>query len=276
MAGSKKQHNTKLTGERFYPDLEGGGVAEIEHTERYRLATRFVKESRLCLDAACGTGYGTAIIAEFAKKVVGVDIADDAITYARNHFLKPNVVFERMDLNEMRFPDDYFDCIVSFETLEHINDHENLLNQFRRILNPGGMLIISTPDINVSHRLPSRSPFHVHELRQEEFTSLLDKYFVIDKLFGQKIIESLDWLQRLTAKLVPFLQKLDFLKLRKILPGKIIKDYAVYAINPIEDYKIHELNLHYKNDKFVNLIAICHKKQEWHYALVIKKQINNR
>jgi len=260
MAGSKKQHNTKLTGERFYPDLEGGGVAEIEHTERYRLATRFVKESRLCLDAACGTGYGTAIIAEFAKKVVGVDIADDAITYARNHFLKPNVVFERMDLNEMRFPDDYFDCIVSFETLEHINDHENLLNQFRRILKPGGMLAISTPDINVSHRLPSRSSFHVHELGQEEFMSLLDKYFVIDKLFGQKIIQPLDWLQRLTAKLVPFLQKFDVLKLRKILPGQIIKNYTSYATNPIKDYKIHELNLHYKNDKFVNLIAICHKE----------------
>src|SRR3546814_2694630 len=74
------------------------------------------------LDAACGEGFGSALLARAgAHSVLGVDIADSAITHARSRYgAQPVLSFARADVCALdAFPDNSFDLIVSFETLEH-------------------------------------------------------------------------------------------------------------------------------------------------------------
>ncbi|MCG7754945.1 class I SAM-dependent methyltransferase, partial [Flavihumibacter cheonanensis] len=86
------------------------------------------------------------------------------------------------------FADDAFDAVVSFETLEHLEDHDGLLREFRRVLKPGGFLLISSPDKAVySERLQNRNPFHLRELHRDELEALLGRHFPACRLWGQKL-----------------------------------------------------------------------------------------
>ena len=80
-----------FTGERLVPgkvDLE----LEVEHINRYIFASDLVKNKKV-LDAACGTGYGTALLAQSAERVFGIDISKEAISYAESNYSAKNVNF---------------------------------------------------------------------------------------------------------------------------------------------------------------------------------------
>ena len=175
----------EFTGERFTPEC----VREIryEHFHRYAFAFDLV-EGKKVLDAACGEGYGSALLAATAASVTGVDLSQDAVEHARRRYQAPNLEFRQSDCLALPFDDSEFECIVSFETLEHLEDHEGLLTEFRRVLAPGGFLLISTPDKAVyTDRLKNRNEFHVRELYRAEFESLLAAHFPVYRLWGQKL-----------------------------------------------------------------------------------------
>ena len=134
----------QFDGERFLPECE----REIcyEHWHRYAFAAEFVKNARV-LDAACGEGYGSYLLADTAEKVVGVDVSDAAITHATSRYAQAdNLEFAVQDVTRLDFADNSFDVVVSFETLEHLAAQDVMLAEFRRVLKPEGLLIISTPD----------------------------------------------------------------------------------------------------------------------------------
>jgi SAM-dependent methyltransferase len=175
----------EFTGERFTPEC----VREIryEHLHRYAFAVELVR-GRAVLDAACGEGYGSALLAAAAERVTGVDRSPEAVAHARDRYRLPNLSFEAADCLQLPFGDDAFDGVVSFETLEHLDDHDGLLREFRRVLKPGGFLLISSPDKAVySERLQNRNPFHVRELYRDELEALLGRHFPACRLWGQKL-----------------------------------------------------------------------------------------
>ena len=113
----------EFTGERFTPECE----REIwyEHYHRYALAARWCASART-LDAACGEGYGSAMLAQMAASVEGVDISPQAIEHARKrygHLGTPG--FQVADCTSLPFEDNEFDRVVSFETLEHLAAHDD-------------------------------------------------------------------------------------------------------------------------------------------------------
>jgi SAM-dependent methyltransferase len=176
----------EFTGERFTPEC----VREIwyEHVHRYVFAREFVAGLRV-LDAACGEGYGSAMLAERAASVVGVDLSEDAVAHARGRYTADNLAFQAADGTALPFDDDAFDCVVSFETLEHLHDQKGLLAEFRRVLKPGGFLLISTPDKAVyTDRQKNDNAFHVAELYRGEFEDLLAGYFPAVRLWGHKLM----------------------------------------------------------------------------------------
>ena len=176
----------EFTGERFTPEC----VREIryEHVHRYVFAREMVGGLNV-LDAACGEGYGSALLAETAAAVTGVDLSAEAIAHAEARYRAPNLQFRQADCLSLPFADDSFDCIVSFETLEHLEDHEKLLAGFRRVLRPGGFLLISTPDKAVyTDKMGNRNEFHVAELYRDEFKALLGRHFPASHLWGQKLL----------------------------------------------------------------------------------------
>jgi SAM-dependent methyltransferase len=176
----------EFTGERFTPEC----VREIwyEHFHRYVFAQGLVG-GRKVLDAACGEGYGAALLAASASSVTGVDLSAEAIEHASGRYRADNLFFEVADCLDLPFAEGEFDCIVSFETLEHLRDQQALLAQFRRVLKPGGFLLISSPDKAVyTDRQQNRNEFHVRELYRDEFESLLRAHFPACRLWGQKLL----------------------------------------------------------------------------------------
>ena len=176
----------EFTGERFTPEC----VREIryEHFHRYAFAREFIR-GKTVLDAACGEGYGSAILARAAASVTGVDLSAEAVQHAKTHYPSENLEFRAADCTSLPFDDDSFDCIVSFETLEHLEKQEELLAEFRRLLRADGFLLISSPDKAVyTDALGNRNEFHVRELYRREFETLLGRYFPSCRLFGQKLL----------------------------------------------------------------------------------------
>jgi 2-polyprenyl-3-methyl-5-hydroxy-6-metoxy-1,4-benzoquinol methylase len=131
---------------------KGATIAEIEpkHVERYSMALPFC-EGMAVLDAACGCGYGSSILAKSARSVVGVDRSDEAIEYAKEHWIRGPCTFLRHDLDvswEIGFRPE---VIVSFETIEHLNMHpKDTLRAVSKILDENGLLIFSHPIMETS------------------------------------------------------------------------------------------------------------------------------
>lgn len=178
--------NLEFTGERFTPEC----VREIwyEHLHRYVFALGLV-EGRQVLDAACGEGYGSALLATRAEKVTGVDLSAEAVQHAQTRYTAENLEFQVSDCLDLPFGDGVFDCIVSFETLEHLEEQEALLAEFRRVLSPEGFLLLSSPDkAEYTDRQGNRNEYHVSELYRDELESLLARHFPAYRLWGQKLM----------------------------------------------------------------------------------------
>lgn len=250
-----------LTTERIYdPDLNSEEKGIREHLGRYDLALGFLKETDVVLDAACGSGYGSDILAGKARKVLGLDFSDHAIQHARKNYPKKNIVFEKADLGKgTGLPDDSVDVIVSFETLEHILGQDEMLAEFKRILKPDGKLIISTPDKDIlSGGLESDNPFHLKELDKEEFLSLLGKYFILEELYGQGILTQLPFWKNFLKKFrkITFLRKMKQRLMRFLnLERTIHKHFAAEAFTEITKIPVSGKNSYYV------LIALCLNKK---------------
>ncbi|HNR91673.1 MAG TPA: class I SAM-dependent methyltransferase [Dokdonella sp.] len=190
-----------FTGERFTPEC----VREIwyEHWHRYAFALPLVSGRRV-LDAACGEGYGSALLARHAASVVGVDISPQAIEHARLRYGgASNLRFDTGDAAALEFQDASFDIVVSFETLEHLEAQQALVAGFARVLADDGLLLISSPDKrSYSDHAGFRNEFHVRELYREELLELLSPHFPHVRLYAQKLLfQSILW--RLDGEMAP-------------------------------------------------------------------------
>ncbi|MGY6588966.1 MAG: class I SAM-dependent methyltransferase [Wenzhouxiangella sp.] len=176
----------EFTGERFTPEC----VREIayEHWHRYAWASGLV-EGKTVVDAACGEGYGSALLKRTAAQVVGVDIDPDAVAHARQRYARDGLRFECANCTALPLADDSADCIVSFETLEHLAEQDELLAEFRRVLRPDGFLLLSSPDKKTySDETGYDNPFHVRELYRDELEALIQRHFPAFRLYGQKLM----------------------------------------------------------------------------------------
>jgi GT2 family glycosyltransferase/SAM-dependent methyltransferase len=174
-----------FTGERYVPAVEGR--IKYEHLHRYALCLELVA-GKSVLDIASGEGYGAALLASVAKSVTGVDIDAGSVEHARHVYYKPNLTFLLGSCERVPLPDASFDVVTSFETIEHHDKHEEMLDEIKRVLKPGGMLIISSPNrLTYSDEPGYKNPFHVKELYYDEFCELLRCRFKSIRMFGQRL-----------------------------------------------------------------------------------------
>lgn len=156
-----------------------------EHTARYSCVSSLISGKRV-LDIACGTGYGIAFLKRAAKFVVGVDVDFEAAREAKCECDERAGVVLGNGLS-LPFSDSSFDIVISFETLEHLHDRSGFLRELRRVLMPGGTLVLSTPNANYTRPvdgIPS-NPFHIFEYSPSELQEELDQLFTIEFFFGQ-------------------------------------------------------------------------------------------
>ena len=170
--------------------VESAGRWWGEHVHRYNEALLYINPDDTVLDIACGTGFGTDIIAGKTRgKVIGGDIAAEAIDECCGRWSRSNLEFQVLDGTQLNFPDQFFNKIVSFETIEHTGQYREMVAEFARVLKPGGQLILSTPNRDISS--PDgiiRNPFHVQEFTYEELNQILNASFSHVQLTGQRNI----------------------------------------------------------------------------------------
>ncbi len=162
----------KWTGERVVPErmLENDPTL-LEHLTRYRFACSYCKDVTV-LDAGCGSGYGTKMLRDVAKKVSGIDISKQAVEYAQNKY--PDIYFDVCNL-ECSFPSARYDVIISFEVIEHLENPNYLLDKVSKSCN---RFIFSIP-------LNNPSQFHKQIYSLDEIQTLINQYFNNIRWFEQ-------------------------------------------------------------------------------------------
>lgn len=160
-----------------------------EHIHRYQEAVKRIPKDSKILDIACGTGFGSNYLCDKNNIVVGGDLSFEAINYCKKKYNKNNLSFEIIDATSIPFQSNTFDAIVSFETIEHTVHFKKMLEEFKRIVKPTGVIIISTPnfEINSPNGLIT-NPYHTQEWNYEELVSLLDDADFKTEIYGQAYI----------------------------------------------------------------------------------------
>jgi 2-polyprenyl-3-methyl-5-hydroxy-6-metoxy-1,4-benzoquinol methylase len=159
--------------ERFVPGTADGELIEVEHFARYRWAGQLAV-GRTVLDAGCGVGYGSAMLARAgATKVVGLDLSAKAVA-AASAAATANASFVAGDVHALPFEAGRFELVVCFEVIEHVEAQDDVIAELARVLAPGGVLAISSPNRDV---YPAGNPHHLHEYVPEELRAALAAHF---------------------------------------------------------------------------------------------------
>jgi len=168
-------------------DVEGVlGVAE--HLHRYALAAVMV-DGKSVLDIASGEGYGSHLLSQKADSVIGVDISEEAVEHANRKYAgKANLSYRIGSASAIPLDDNAVDIVTSFETLEHTTEHDAFLKEIKRVLKPGGVLIMSTPDTVLYKLREPENPYHVKELSTPEFEQLINAHFEFADFFSQRCL----------------------------------------------------------------------------------------
>lgn len=198
----------------------------FERQKLYAFAASFLasRGAKNVLDMACGDGEGSSLLSKKIPSVTGVDISEELICRAQKKFSSSALVFKASDARKTDFPETYFDGIVSSHTLEHFGVEDQLLflHELRRIIKPGGFIIISTPDKIVwsLQGIAGIQEDHIRELTRREAEALFREVgLTVQRVFGQEFLKHGALLFRRFLNLV---KKLDILKIRRLLSDRVM------------------------------------------------------
>jgi SAM-dependent methyltransferase len=184
VTGSLGDDALPLTGERTIPGLAEENYWFRRHEVVYeRLADRCA--GREVLEAGCGEGYGADLIADVARRVIGLDYDEATVAHVRARY--PRVEMLHGNLATLPLGEESVDVVVNFQVIEHLWDQGQFVGECFRVLRPGGALLMSTPNrITFS---PGRdtpiNPFHTRELNGAELTELLTSQgFSVEEMLG--------------------------------------------------------------------------------------------
>jgi len=167
-----------FSGERFY-NVDIDKQMEVNdhayhtrdsHLARYELAKGLLGLNDTVLDIACGSGYGTEMLSWKAKRVYGIDVAEQAIEYAKEYHQQKNIEYQVAEMEDFEIGEKV-DTITCFETIEHVESPIRCLENTLRFLKPNGLFILSTPVKDDGNK------FHISLLNEEDLAKLVNKYF---------------------------------------------------------------------------------------------------
>lgn len=263
------------TGERMIVEEYHASAEDhliyLMHMASYAFAERHARGKRV-LDFGCGSGYGSALVAKTAGSVHAVDVAQEAIDYARTKFSRSNLEFSRVPPDaRLPFDDKSFDLVLSFQVFEHVRDIGRYLAEIERVLAPGGRLILITPDRR-TRLLPLQRPWnrwHLKEYSQRELHRILEKVFPEVEVMGMSARPDVIGIE------IRRCRKLKWLSLPFTLP--VIPDaWRVAALNAIHRHRqrgsavgqpgnyhftVEDIRIARDASPSVNIVALCTKPQ---------------
>jgi ubiquinone/menaquinone biosynthesis C-methylase UbiE len=152
------------------------------HAARYGLVAPEARGLNV-LDAACGVGYGSVLIAKHAASVTALDVSTAALAIGTATYVHPSVHFAAGRVEALPFPNEQFDIIASFETIEHIADPAAAISEFARVLKPGGRVFLSVP--NGDRDRYNNNPHHLSFFSLPELKALVSQRFHVTTVRGQ-------------------------------------------------------------------------------------------
>lgn len=170
-----------LTGERTAPGIPEENYWFQRHVVAYEWAAARTAGLRV-LDAGCGEGYGTQILAATAAEVVGVDLEAGVVERAAARY--PSASFQPADLTSLPYPDASFDAVVSLQVIEHMRSPLDYCAEVARVLRPGGEFICATPNRMTFSPEGIRNPFHTVEFAAAELRGMLSRHFEVVQMLG--------------------------------------------------------------------------------------------
>jgi 2-polyprenyl-3-methyl-5-hydroxy-6-metoxy-1,4-benzoquinol methylase len=206
-----------FTGERLVAEDADFGVDLARHLAAYRHA-RGRASGRTVLDAGCGEGYGAAILAEVALRVLGVD-RTDAIALASARHAGPRIEFRAHDLTRLDQLPERFGLVLSFQVIEHLEDPVAFLRGLAGRMAAGGTLLVTTPNRLMS---VSENPYHLREWTAPELLALASPVLPSARVLGIHGSERVRAWERARKVQVDRLLRLDVLGLRRLLPRRIV------------------------------------------------------
>lgn len=214
------------TGERIVPENLPSAedyVLYLRHLFAYRVAGQRLPPDARVLDVGVGEGYGSRLLAEHRRQVVGLDMDPVAVFHAAQRPSPGRCSFALGGGCELPFPAGTFDAIVSFQVVEHVDDDRRFVSELARVLRPGGVALLTTP--NRTLRLaPGRRPwnrFHRREYAHEDLQALLDRAFSAVKVLGVDASPGVRQLELARLRRIRRLAALDPLELRRRLPAPV-------------------------------------------------------
>jgi len=170
-----------LTGERTAPGIPEENYWFQRHVIAYIDAAERVRGMRV-LDAGCGEGYGTDLLAATAREATGADLDPDVIDHAAARY--PRARFDAANLVALPYADASFEAVVSLQVIEHLHTPQEFLAECARVLAPGGLLIVSTPNRLTFSPHGIRNPFHTFEFAAPELQSSVARHFQTVEMLG--------------------------------------------------------------------------------------------
>lgn len=191
-----------------------------QHLARYRFASKIYKKGMSVLDIACGRGYGSVFFP--AAKYTGVDIDKEAVEFARKN--NPTLEFINADARNFQTKETY-DLIVSFETIEHFREYEKFLYNSGKMISSKGVLILSTPNRDITNRgldfsAKPKDPFHTQEWNIKELKELVKKHGWQAKVYG------LSYILKERLRKIPGAGRLVKALTQRVLPYSIFGSFA--------------------------------------------------
>lgn len=176
------QNDLDDTGERLIPAKNNDSVVYGEHISRYLSVIDIIRD-KVVLDIACGSGYGSQLLSQYAKSVTGIDNSKEAVSYAKNNYPSNNLTYLKDDAEKLsNIESATMDVVVSMETIEHLRNPEQFVKQVKRVMKPEGIFIVSTPNDN---EYREGNEFHLHEFTLVELKLLMKKYFKKSEYYYQ-------------------------------------------------------------------------------------------
>ena len=250
-----------LTGERLQPGSQLFGVDLARHRAAYVYANRNARGARL-LDLGCGTGYGTAELADSLSgkiAIFGLDRVPPADSSRRE-----NANFLRADLAGIPLADASFSTIVSFQVIEHLEDPGPYLAAIARLLEPDGSAYLTTPNRLTSDGV---NPWHVHEYEAEELRGTLGRHFDEVEMLGVGIGPAVADYFDARLERIRRIMRIDPLGLRKLLPQSLLDWlFARFALvvrrgihedEGIPDATVDDFPIGPADPGGIDLLAVC-------------------
>jgi 2-polyprenyl-3-methyl-5-hydroxy-6-metoxy-1,4-benzoquinol methylase len=178
------EHFVPMLGTELDPYIKARNKTAVHHLLRYQWARCVLDDiapKRALLDIACGSGYGSYMLAQAFPdcRVVGADYDRAAIQHAQKNYVLPNLAYTFGDTNTWveTIGDSVFDCVVSFDTLEHVDHRDIMMENLVAHLSPSGCLLLSTPCGRDANNVSPRWVHHRLEYSAASLYDFLRRYF---------------------------------------------------------------------------------------------------